>query len=75
MKSNIADLKNIGSTRFAGTAKAAAFLENFVSEGISWAHLDIAGIGDSQSHLPYCPAKGASGMMVRTLVDFIKSYS
>ncbi len=71
MKSPIADLKNIGGSSFAGTAKAAAFLENFVGEGIAWAHLDIAGCGDSQGHLPYCPPKGASGTMIRTLVDFI----
>lgn len=73
MKSNIADLKNIGSNRFAGTPKAAAFLENFVGEGIPWAHLDIAGVGDSQAHLPYCPKKGASGVMVRTLVELVKT--
>ncbi len=73
MKSNIADLKNIGGSRWGGTAKAAAFLENFVGEGIAWAHLDIAGCGDSQGHLPYCPKKGASGLMVRTLVNLAKS--
>ena len=72
MKSNIADLKNIGGSRWGGTAKAAAFLENFVGEGIPWAHLDIAGCGESQTHLPYCPKKGASGIMVRTLVNFVR---
>ena len=73
MKSNIADLKNIGGSRWGGTAKAAAFLENFVGEGIPWAHLDIAGCGDSQGHLPYCPKKGASGLMVRTLVELARN--
>ena len=73
MKSKIADLKNIGSNGLAGTAKAAAFLENFVDEDIPWAHLDIAGCGDSQGHLPYCPQKGASGLMVRTLVELAKN--
>jgi leucyl aminopeptidase len=67
MKSNIADLKNIGSTRFAGTATAAAFLKNFIKNDIKWAHLDIAGVCDSQKHLPYCPSKGASGIIVRSL--------
>ena len=71
MKSPIADLKNIGGSRFGGTAKAAAFLEEFVGEGISWAHLDIAGIGDGQGHLPYCPPKGGSGLVVRSIVDYI----
>ncbi|MCP4914249.1 MAG: leucyl aminopeptidase [Oligoflexia bacterium] len=73
MKSPIADLKNIGGSRWGGTAKAAAFLENFVQDGISWAHLDIAGCGDSQSHLPYCPSKGGSGLIIRTLVDLAKN--
>ncbi|MEX0799027.1 MAG: leucyl aminopeptidase, partial [Bacteriovoracaceae bacterium] len=67
MKSKIADLKNIGTAGRAGTATAAAFLENFVKGDVKWAHLDIAGVGDSQAHLPYCPSKGASGLMVRTL--------
>ena len=71
MKSSIADLKNIGGSRWAGSAKAAAFLENFVGKDIAWAHLDIAGCGDSQGHLPYCPPKGASGTMIRTLTNYL----
>ena len=67
MKSKIADLKNIGTPARAGTATAAAFLENFIKNDIKWAHLDIAGVCDSQAHLPYCPSKGASGLIVRTL--------
>jgi len=73
MKSKIADLKNIGGSRGGGTAKAAAFLENFVDPKVPWAHLDIAGVGDSQSHLAYCPPKGPSGSMIRSLVDFIQN--
>ncbi|MBG60363.1 MAG: leucyl aminopeptidase [Peredibacter sp.] len=69
MKSQIADLKNIGTAGRAGTATAAAFLENFIKNDVKWAHLDIAGVGDSQAHLPYCPSKGASGLIVRTLHD------
>ena len=73
LKSPIADLKNIGGSRFAGTAKAAAFLQNFVKDDIPWAHLDIAGVADAQSHLSYCPPKGASGLVVRTLVNYLAS--
>lgn len=73
MKSPVADLKNIGGSRFGGSSKAAAFLSNFVKNDIPWAHLDIAGIGDSQGHKAYCPSKGASGLIVRTLVDFLKN--
>ncbi len=71
LKSSVADLRNIGSNRFAGTPKAAAFLENFVPKEVEWAHLDIAGVADSQSHLSYCPPKGASGAMIRTLVAYL----
>lgn len=71
MKSHIADLRNIGTKKFAGTATAAAFLENFIKNDVKWAHLDIAGVCDSQSHLPYCPEKGGSGLIVRTLANLL----
>ena len=73
MKALVADLKNIGSNGNGGSAKGAAFIEYFVEAGISWAHLDIAGIGDSQGHLPYCSPKGASGLIIRTLVDYLQN--
>lgn len=73
MKGVISDLKNIGGSGFGGTAKAAAFLQEFIKNDIPWAHLDIAGVGDSQAHLPYCPAKGASGTTIRSVFEFIKS--
>ncbi len=73
MKSNVADLKNIGGASFGGSAKGAIFIQAFLKDGIPWAHLDIAGVGDSQAHLPYCPAKGASGLIVRTLVNYLQN--
>lgn len=73
LKSNIADLRNIGTSRFAGTAVAGAFLEEFIKNDVKWAHLDIAGVCDSQKHLPYCPAKGGSGLMVRSLQKLLSS--
>lgn len=72
MKSKIADLKNIGD-RFAGTATAAAFLKHFIKNDIKWAHLDIAGICTDQKHLPYCPATGGSGLIVRSLHHLLTS--
>ncbi len=71
IKSVNADLKNMGSNRFGGSSKAGAFLKEFIRDDIPWAHLDIAGIGDSQGHLPYCPPKGASGLIIRTLVRYL----
>lgn len=71
IKSKVADLKNIGTPMRAGTAIGAAFLEEFIKNEVKWAHLDIAGVVDAQSHLPYCSAHGASGLMVRTLVHVL----
>lgn len=73
VKADIADLRNMAKTSFGGTPKAAAFLENFIKNDISWVHLDIAGIGDSQSHLSYCQPKGASGLIIRTLHTWLMS--
>ena len=39
--SPIADLNNAGKSSFAGAITAALFLERFVTETRSWAHLDI----------------------------------
>ncbi len=74
IKGTFADLLNIGKTRGAGSATAAAFLKEFVSD-IPWAHFDIAGTawnaGDRKS---YCPPKGATGSMIRTLVEFVSTF-
>lgn len=71
MKSKTADLKNIGTPMRAGTATAAAFLQEFIKNDIPWCHLDIAGTADGQSHLPYCPPSGASGLTIRTLTHLL----
>jgi leucyl aminopeptidase len=75
MKGTFADLSNMSSGKGAGSATAAAFLEQFVGEEIPWAHFDIAGTGWAVGNrLPYCPKKGASGAMVRTFVEIAKQY-
>merc|ERR1712156_587868 len=38
MKAGQADLNNMGKSRFGGASQAAAFLENFVEEGVTWTH-------------------------------------
>jgi leucyl aminopeptidase len=74
MKGTFADLNNISSGKGAGSATAAAFLEQFVGEGITWAHFDIAGTAWAVGNrLNYCSAKGASGVMVRTFFELVKS--
>ena len=74
MKGTYADLSNISSSKGAGSATAAGFLEYFVNKDIPWAHFDIAGTGwHCGDRLPYCPRKGATGAIVRTFVEMAKS--
>jgi leucyl aminopeptidase len=71
IRSNIADIMNTGG-RWGGAITAAMFLKEFVDE-TPWLHLDIAGtawIEDSKSWI----AKGPSGIAVRSLVEFVRSY-
>lgn len=68
IKSDIADIKNTGG-RKAGTITAAAFLKEFV-DGISWAHLDIAGTAWGDDAKPY-RSKGPTGIAVRTLLNIV----
>lgn len=68
IKSEIADIKNIGG-RKAGTITAAAFLKEF-ADGVAWAHLDIAGTAWGDEAKPY-RAKGPTGIAVRTLINMV----
>ncbi|HLN98145.1 MAG TPA: leucyl aminopeptidase [Pyrinomonadaceae bacterium] len=68
IKSDIADIKNVGG-RKAGTITAAAFLKEF-ADGVSWAHLDIAGTAWCDEAKPF-RAKGPTGVAVRTLVKIV----
>jgi leucyl aminopeptidase len=68
IKSDIADIKNVGG-RKAGTITAAAFLKEF-ADGVSWAHLDIAGTAWGDEAKPY-RSKGPTGVAVRTLLRIV----
>jgi leucyl aminopeptidase len=70
IKSDIADIKNVGGKK-AGTITAAAFLKEF-AEDTPWAHLDIAGTAWGDPATPY-RSKGPTGIAVRTLIEFIES--
>jgi leucyl aminopeptidase len=71
IKSDIADIKNTGG-RYGGAITAAEFLKHFVGE-TPWIHLDIAGLAWIEETKPYI-AKGPSGVAVRSLVEWVKSY-
>ncbi|MEM7456934.1 MAG: leucyl aminopeptidase [Planctomycetota bacterium] len=72
LKSKVADLKNIGEGRWGGAITAGKFLEEFV-RGTPWVHLDIAGPAFADKPSAWIDA-GASGCMVRTLVEVARRY-
>jgi leucyl aminopeptidase len=67
IKSDIADLKNIGGI-VAGANTAGKFLEHFTD--YPWIHLDIAGPAFTESPDSY-RGKGGTGSGIRLLFDFI----
>jgi leucyl aminopeptidase len=69
INSDIADIKNIGSGG-PGATTAALFLEHFVPENVSWAHLDIAGPAHITKGNEY-RSKGGTGVGVRTLINWL----
>ena len=74
VKSEVADMKNVGIGRAAGTITAAAFLRNAI-ENTPWIHIDIAGVAWTQvatKEKPYNP-KGATGFGVRLILDYLQN--
>ena len=75
IKSDIADIKNIG-VGGAGTITAAAFLSNFVGD-YPWVHLDIAGTAWKQrgtSQKGYIK-NGATGVGVMLIVELLSNWN
>jgi leucyl aminopeptidase len=69
LRSEVADIKNSGE-RWGAAINAAVFLREFVGD-TPWVHLDIAGPSSSRDERGYL-GKGATGVGVRTLVEFIR---
>ncbi len=69
--SETADILNTGP-REGGMLTAGLFLQEFVPDGVAWAHLDVAGpaynTGGAWGHTP----KGGTGHPVRTLVALLE---
>jgi leucyl aminopeptidase len=72
INSDIADMKNVGAGRSAGSITAAAFLERHVNK-VPWAHLDIAGTAWTNKGKPTVP-KGATAFGVRLLDRLVKDH-
>lgn len=74
VKSVIADIGNSGVPVYkAGATTAALFLEHFIEDNRRWVHLDIAGTDSKIPDTTYY-GKGATGVGVRLLTEFVLNY-
>jgi leucyl aminopeptidase len=71
IKSDIADVKNTGG-RWAGSITGGLFLKRFIGN-YKWVHLDIAGTAMLEENGDYA-FKGASGVGVRLLTEFLRRW-
>lgn len=73
LDSQVADLANIGA-REGGMLSAGHFLKEFTN-GLPWAHLDIAGPAFNEA-APYgYTPKGGTGHGVRTMLNVLEAYA
>ncbi|MCK6510237.1 leucyl aminopeptidase [Myxococcota bacterium] len=70
LKSNIADLSNVGE-RWGGAIAGGLFLREFVKEGVNWAHLDIAGPAHVERDFGIL-RRGGTGFGIATLLEYIR---
>jgi leucyl aminopeptidase len=70
IRSEVADIKNVGDGRWGGAIAAAKFLEEFVA-GKPWVHLDIAGPAFLEGSRPWQDG-GGTGVFVRTLIGLAR---
>ncbi len=76
LKSSVADISNISSSRYGGAITAALFLDNFIEKEYKdrWLHLDIAGPAYVEKDWGYNKA-GAGGAGVRMCLYWLKQLS
>ncbi len=71
IKSDIADVKHYHQKPIAGAINGAKFLEFFIENHNSWAHLDIAGVSFCDSE--YGKSKSATAFGVHLLTNYIEN--
>jgi len=71
LSSDVADMKNTGE-RWGGALTAGLFLQEFVEEKTSWAHIDIAGPAFIERDVAVV-RKGGSGAGVPTLLRYLST--
>ena len=69
LDSSVADIANVTPDRNGGMLVAGLFLQEFVPDGVRWAHLDIAGPAFHEGEPYGYTPKGGTGAAVRCLVQ------
>jgi len=69
LRSDYADLRNVGTSTLAGAITAALFIRHFVAETMNWVHIDMAGTVQYKQDVGYASA-GATGYGARLLADY-----
>ena len=68
LTSDVADIRNISGSRSGGMLVAGHYLGRFVTEGVEWVHIDVAGPAyNTGSAYGYTPKRG-TGVPVRTII-------
>jgi len=73
IESKVADVRNLGKTRWGGASTAATFLSQW-TKGLPHIHLDIAGPAMSDGEKSY-RGPGATGFGVRAVYQFIETWA
>ena len=68
------DINNTSKSSEGGAITAALFLQEFLPDGLKWAHLDVAGTAFGKSSWRYL-GPGARGIMVRTFLRLAQKIS
>jgi leucyl aminopeptidase len=71
LKSDVADVRNIGKGYDSGVIEGAWFLKHFVDK-VPWVHLDIAGTAWRNDSLHYF-SKGGTGAGVRLILKWLET--
>ncbi|HEU5268583.1 MAG TPA: leucyl aminopeptidase [Jatrophihabitans sp.] len=67
LDSPVADIVNVTGDKWASMLIGGTFLADFVTDGVEWVHLDIAGPSFRDTPTGYYPV-GATGYIVRTIL-------
>jgi leucyl aminopeptidase len=67
LDSKLADIANVTGNRWASMLVGGVFLQEFVRDGMPWAHIDVAGPAYNTGSPYGYTGKGGTGVPVRTL--------